>query len=92
MDPYAAAPQFGTMIDDVQLQQTPVIMGPCFRRGDDGCDALLRIRISNSAFSKHSFAISPHDPREFCLNLPPSEIRGRGECRAPGAPAAARVV
>jgi hypothetical protein len=28
----------------------------------------------------------------FAINLPPSEIRGRGECRAPGAPAAARVV
>jgi hypothetical protein len=28
----------------------------------------------------------------FAINIPPSEIRGRRECRAPDAPAAARVV
>src|ERR1700730_10757287 len=48
----------------------------------------LRIQFSNS----HSFAISPHVLREVCSSVPPSEIRGRGECRALDAPAAARVV
>src|ERR1700737_460927 len=48
----------------------------------------LRIRFSNS----HSFAISPPVLREVCSNVPPSEIRGRRECRALDAPAAARVV
>jgi hypothetical protein len=40
---------------------------------------------------KRSFAISPRDAPEFCSDVPPSEIRGRRECRAPDAPAASRV-
>jgi hypothetical protein len=40
---------------------------------------------------RYSFAISPRLPREFCLNVPPSETKGRRECRAPNAPAASRV-
>jgi hypothetical protein len=40
---------------------------------------------------RHSFAISPRDPREFYLEFLSSEIRGRRECRALDAPAAARV-
>ena len=40
---------------------------------------------------KHTFAISPRLSREFCLIVPPSENRGRRECRALDAPAASRV-
>ena len=40
---------------------------------------------------KHDSAISRHDAPEFCSSRSPSDIRGRGECRAPDAPAAARV-
>ena len=61
-------------------------MGPCFRRGDDGVfvhDELLRFRISNSAFNKHSFAISPHDPREFCCE--PFALRDQRARGMPGA-------
>jgi len=36
-----------------------------------------RIRISNS--SKYSFAFSPRDPREFCLDVPsPGDQRAQG--------------
>jgi hypothetical protein len=41
----------------------------------------------NSIFKQHS-AFSRRDTPEFILKVPPS-IRGRRECRAPGAPAAA---
>src|ERR1700724_4004681 len=52
---------------------------------------------TDSNFERHcsfrqNFTISPHVLREVCSNVPPSEIRGRRECRAPDAPAAARVV
>ena len=43
------------------------------------------------AVYRHGFAISPRVPREFCLNFPPSEIRGRRECRARDAPAASHA-
>ena len=39
----------------------------------------------------HGFAFSPRDAPEFCLKVPPSEIRGRREYRALDAPAASRV-
>jgi hypothetical protein len=42
--------------------------------------------------TKHSFAISPRIRASFAESIPPSVIRGRRECRAPDAPAAARVV
>ena len=42
--------------------------------------------------STYDFAISPRIPREFCISVPPSSNRGRRECRAPDAPAAARGV
>jgi hypothetical protein len=39
--------------------------------------------------TKHGFAISPRLPREVLFDFPPSPNRGRRECRAPDAPAAA---
>jgi hypothetical protein len=42
--------------------------------------------------TKHNFAISPRISREFCQEHPALSIRGRRECRAPDAPAAARGV
>jgi hypothetical protein len=54
---------------------------------------------SNSLICSHSFAFSPRISREFCVERPPTEIRGRsatpgGEQGMPGAdaPAAARGV
>jgi hypothetical protein len=41
--------------------------------------------------NEHAFAFPRHIAPEFCFILPP-EKRGRGECRVPDAPAAARVV
>src|SRR5207237_6206512 len=41
--------------------------------------------------SGHSFAISPRVRASFILNMPPSEIRGRRECRALDAPAASHA-
>jgi hypothetical protein len=40
----------------------------------------------------HSSAISPRLRASFALNIPPSHIRGRRECRAPDAPAAASAM
>jgi hypothetical protein len=40
--------------------------------------------------SRYTFAFSRRDTPELCMNDPPN--RGRGECRVPVAPAAARVV
>jgi hypothetical protein len=39
----------------------------------------------------HTFAISPRVRASFAVNIPPSKIRGRRECRALDAPAASRV-
>jgi hypothetical protein len=44
--------------------------------------------MSNS----HNLALSPRDAPEFYQNVLSSEIRGRRECRALDAPAAARGV
>jgi hypothetical protein len=41
---------------------------------------------------RYNFAISRRGAPEFCLNVPPSEIRGRRESRVPVAPAAACAV
>jgi hypothetical protein len=41
--------------------------------------------------ASHGFAISPRNPREFYLDVLPSEIRGRRECRARDAPAASHA-
>src|SRR3984957_18462723 len=37
---------------------------------------------------RHAATFSRHDASEFCQAMPPNEIRGRGECRVPNAPAA----
>ena len=50
-----------------------------------------RFQFSNSRCCKHSFAISPRVSLEFCVHVPPSEIRGRREYRAPEAPAASHA-
>src|SRR6202040_3073831 len=47
---------------------------------------------TKSVVRKHNFAFSPRVAREFCFGVPPSRYRGRRECRAPDAPAAARGV
>jgi hypothetical protein len=41
---------------------------------------------------KHTFAFSRRDAPELCRKFAPSDNRGRRECRAPDAPAAARGV
>jgi hypothetical protein len=41
--------------------------------------------------SEYSFAISPQVRASFYRNVPPREIRGRRECRAPNAPAASHA-
>jgi hypothetical protein len=56
------------------------------------CGLLSRFAPRNDVNPKHGFAISPPIYASFALNFPPSENRGRRECRAPDAPAAARVV
>jgi hypothetical protein len=40
----------------------------------------------NDVKSTYDFAIPRRDAPEFCLDVPPSPIRGRRECRAPDAP------
>jgi hypothetical protein len=47
---------------------------------------ILRIRISNSAIHKHSFAISPRISREFWPQLPALFNQGRRESRVPEHP------
>jgi hypothetical protein len=61
------------------------LMDARINSGHDGCPCV------DISFAEHSFAISPHDPREFCQNLPLSENRGRRECRALNAPAASHA-
>jgi len=39
----------------------------------------------------HGFAISPRIHASFVIKFPPSEVRGRRECRALGAPAASHA-
>jgi hypothetical protein len=54
--------------------------------GDDrGVDASFQ---TAALFARHTTAFSRHDASEFCQAIPPNEIRGRGECRVPNAPAA----
>jgi len=48
-------------------------------------NGLLR-RFAPRNDGKHSFAISPRVSREFYLNFPSPEFRGRRECRALDAP------
>src|ERR1700732_5181916 len=49
-------------------------------------------RLGGYVARGHTIAISPPICASFAVNLPPSENRGRRECRAPAAPAASRVV
>ncbi len=64
-----------------------------------GRHATWRVRIRESSDSnfkqqhpcRYNFAFSRRDAPELCLHFAPN-IRGRRECRAPDAPAAARVV
>ena len=57
--------------------------------GDDNCTKLQTAPAWFAATTSHSRgAICP----SFASKFPPSPIRGRRECRAPDAPAAARVV
>ena len=51
--------------------------------------AMTNLFLSRSY--RHSFAISPRIRASFSLNMPPSEIRGRRECRALDAPAASHA-
>jgi hypothetical protein len=48
--------------------------------------------FKHPAVHGHNFAISPRFAREFAGNIPLSKNRGRRECRALDAPAAARGV
>jgi hypothetical protein len=48
--------------------------------------------LFQTCFRRYDFAISRPDRPEFCQQLPALSIRGRRECRASDAPAAARVV
>src|SRR6202023_3641652 len=63
---------------------------------DDGADPNFVALATDSIFKRHcwrhSFAISPPIRASFAGEIPPFLIRGRRECRAPDAPAAARVV
>jgi hypothetical protein len=64
------------------------------RRRRKGETALLAAQSSISHFNQpavrgHNFAISPRLAREFYRKRPALEIRGRRECRALDAPAAA---
>jgi hypothetical protein len=56
------------------------------------CERSEAIDVEAATVCKHSFAISPHLRASFAIDFPLSEIRGRRECRALDAPAAARVV
>ena len=63
----------------------PAITAKPLRGDDDGeCGAIEFIRRNS--------AISPRIAPEFCLEIPYPPNRGRRECRAPDAPAAARGV
>ena len=54
-------------------------------------NGLLR-RFAPRNDDRHTFAFSRRDAPEFCYATSPPPNRGRRECRAPGAPAAARVM
>jgi hypothetical protein len=51
---------------------------------------LLR-RFAPRNDGKHTSAFPRRDAPEFCVKQPPYKNRGRGECRAPNAPAASRA-
>jgi hypothetical protein len=63
-------------------------MGPGLRRDDEQNGTCTNSNFKHCILRKQNFAISPHSPREVCLDLPPASRRGRGECRVPNAPAA----
>jgi hypothetical protein len=48
------------------------------------------VRFARNDDCRHSFSIPRRNAPELCMNDPPN--KGRGECRVPVAPAAARVV
>jgi hypothetical protein len=54
--------------------------------------AVFEFKFQTAVFPERNFAISPRIAREFCREIPCPPIRGRRECRAPDAPAAARGV
>jgi hypothetical protein len=64
-DPYAVPYRFGCGGRNLLSQQTPVAMGPCFRRDDVGGFNFQRANF------KRAFAISRRDTPELCLNLAP---------------------
>jgi hypothetical protein len=56
--------------------------------GDFATLGLRSLPAREARLRKHNFAISPRVSREVCQQRSPFSNRGRGECRAPGAPAA----
>jgi len=63
------------------------------KSGHDECVCVhTNLNFKQQHSCSHNFAISPRISASFILHVAPSDIRGRRECRAPDAPAAARVV
>jgi hypothetical protein len=57
--------------------------------GHDGGEAVSTFQTALSLL-KHSFAISPHDPREFCIDISLPSVRGRRRPSREGAGNAGR--
>ena len=78
--------------DRDQGRQDPGRIGGASLQAYPPASYFYRIQFSNSCRVRTQLRDLAAHPREFCRNVPPSEFRGRRECRAPDAPAAARVV
>jgi hypothetical protein len=97
--PNSGKPELGGRGSALPLPLRINLLSSCF-----SCSLLTRLKRSNQPLSSnlicsHGFAVSPRISREFCVERPPTEIRGRsatprGEQGMPGAdaPAAARGV
>jgi hypothetical protein len=68
------------LFNDIRTTPRPVVMGSCVRRNDAECcarDHQIHFRILAAWIARVLLLVSPN--------------KGRGECRAPNAPAASRV-
>jgi hypothetical protein len=90
-DPYAAASRFSAVGGRLSNNKALWLWSLLSQGRQAGLPPSRSNSLSCCPCCRHGFAISPHVLREVCKNIPPSEIRGRRECRALDAPAASRV-
>jgi len=75
------------LTDDPVRRSFSIILGRFWNTGS--LSRAMTAERGALLFLKRKFAFPRRDAPEVCMNLPPN--RGRGECRAPNAPAASRA-